>query len=147
VYSAPELAPQNISTGRPSQPQRPPGSKQCGVLLGTTHSPNLSPLNPHRSPVGHSASPLQAKEGRFLAAVVATESGCGCVLLQATRQIVTSKKMLHKTAQMIVAMRLFIDNFATPEAPTSTDVELWDPAFKQPWQQNPASLLVASKSP
>jgi hypothetical protein len=89
VYSAPELVPQNISTGRPSQPQRPPGSKQCGVLLGITYSLNLSPRNPQRSPAGHSASPLQAKEGPFSAAVVATESVCGRALPQATRQIVS----------------------------------------------------------
>jgi hypothetical protein len=42
VYSVREPTAQRISTGRPSQPQRPPGSIHEGVLLGTMHFPLLS---------------------------------------------------------------------------------------------------------
>ena len=54
-------AAQTISTGRASQPHRPPGSMQCESLLATTHRPLLSqPLvNPHRWPDGHCESIVQ----------------------------------------------------------------------------------------
>ena len=61
VNSVREPAAQKISTGWPSQPQRPPGSMQCVSLLGTTHRPLLSQphINPHRWPDGHCASFVQ----------------------------------------------------------------------------------------
>jgi len=41
VYSVGEPTPQKISTGRPSQPQRPPGSMHEVLLLGVMHMPWL----------------------------------------------------------------------------------------------------------
>jgi hypothetical protein len=63
VNSVREPIPQKISTGRPSQPQRPPGSKHEGFPLGTTHLPLLPqpPTNPHRSPEGHCESFVQLR--------------------------------------------------------------------------------------
>jgi hypothetical protein len=50
VNSAGEPTAQKISTGRPSQPQRPAGSMQEGLALGTMHLPLLAQPNvkPHR---------------------------------------------------------------------------------------------------
>ena len=61
VYSFCEPTAQKISTGRPSQPQRPPGSMQEGILLGATHLPLLPqpPVKPQRCPEGHCASFVQ----------------------------------------------------------------------------------------
>jgi len=55
VYSYLEFVAQKISTGRPSQPQRPPGSMHEALPLGTTHLPLLlhPPVNPQRWPDGH----------------------------------------------------------------------------------------------
>jgi hypothetical protein len=61
VNSVREPIAQNISTGRPSQPQRPPGSMHELFPLGTTHLPLLlqPPTNPHRWPEGHCESFVQ----------------------------------------------------------------------------------------
>jgi len=61
VNSVREPTAQKISTGRPSQPQRPPGSMQWLSRLGTMHLPLLSqpPVKPQRWPEGHSESFLQ----------------------------------------------------------------------------------------
>src|SRR3954467_13933916 len=50
AYSVREPTAQKISTGRPSQPQRPPGSMQWLSRLGTMHLPSLSqpPVKPQR---------------------------------------------------------------------------------------------------
>jgi len=50
VNSVREPTPQKISTGRPSQPQRPPGSIHELLPLGTMHLPLLSQpdVNPQR---------------------------------------------------------------------------------------------------
>jgi hypothetical protein len=71
VNSVREPAAQKMSTGRPSQPQRPPGSMQCASLLGTTHRPLLPQpdVNPHRWPDGHCESFVQLttlREAPFL---------------------------------------------------------------------------------
>lgn len=89
VYWLFESTAQRISTGRPSQPQRPPGSMQAVVLLGTTQLLNLSPRNPQRLPEGHSASLLHAKDGfdgrvSVVALLAATLAVCGRVLLHGT---------------------------------------------------------------
>jgi len=61
VNSAREPTPQKISTGRPSQPQRPPGSMHEFLPLGTMHFPLLSQpdVKPQRCPEGHCESCLQ----------------------------------------------------------------------------------------
>lgn len=61
AYSVDEPTAQKRSTGRPSQPQRPPGSKQCLSPLGTMHLPLLSqpPVKPQRWPGEHSESFMQ----------------------------------------------------------------------------------------
>ena len=50
VNSVFEPTPQKMSTGRPSQPQRPPGSMQRASLLRTMHLPLLAqpPAKPQR---------------------------------------------------------------------------------------------------
>jgi hypothetical protein len=48
VNSVREPTAQKISTGRPSQPQRPPGSMHEALPLGTTHLPLLS--QPEKKP-------------------------------------------------------------------------------------------------
>jgi len=61
VNSVRESTAQKISTDRPSQPHRPPGSMQWLSRLGTTHLPLLSQpyAKPQRWPEGHSESFLQ----------------------------------------------------------------------------------------
>ena len=68
VNSVREPIPQKISTGRPSQPQRPPGSMHERFLLGATHLPLLPqpPTNPHRSAEGHCESFVQLRASRVL---------------------------------------------------------------------------------
>jgi len=66
VYSVREPTPQKISTGRPSQPQRPPGSMHEVLPLGVMHLPWLRQptVKPQRCWEGHSASVLQLTPGR-----------------------------------------------------------------------------------
>jgi hypothetical protein len=61
VNSVRESTPQKISTGRPSQPHRPPGSMHDALPLGTMHLPLLSQpeVKPQRWPDGHCESFLQ----------------------------------------------------------------------------------------
>jgi hypothetical protein len=68
VNSVREPIPQKISTGRPSQPQRPPGSMHERFPLGTTHLPLFPqpPTNPHRSAGGHCESFVQLRPFRVL---------------------------------------------------------------------------------
>jgi hypothetical protein len=66
VYSVREPTPQKISTARPSQPERPPGSMHEVLPLGVMHLPWLRQptVKPQRCWEGHSASVLQLTPGR-----------------------------------------------------------------------------------
>jgi hypothetical protein len=81
VYSIRESIAQKISTGRPSQPQRPPGSMHEGVPLGTMHLPLLLQPNvkPQRWPEGHSASFVQLAAACGLALELVAPAVCACM--------------------------------------------------------------------
>jgi hypothetical protein len=79
---------QNRSTGRPSHPQRPPGSKHA-LPPGKTHVPYPSqpfaPVNPQRRPEGHSESLLHLaplSELRILRVSVASAVGAAGMLVE-----------------------------------------------------------------
>jgi hypothetical protein len=110
VYSAFESTAQRISTSRPSQPQRPPGSMQRVVLLGTMHLLNLSPRKPQRSPEGHSASLVQAKDG---CEGLSSDAAVAWVLAALP---VSGRALPHATRHRV---RAIIDSLNNTNAPTS----------------------------
>jgi len=100
VNSVRESTPQNMSTGRPSQPQRPPGSMHEVWPLGTTHLPLLSQpdVKPQRWPEGHCESFLQLTalcEPRVIELAVV----CVCALPHATMKLKTNSALYPDARQ------------------------------------------------
>ena len=102
MNSVREPTPQKISTGRPSQPQRPPESMQEFLPLGTMHFPLFSQPNvkPQRCPEGHCESFLQLsvlwepRKSELPVGVV-----CAWVLLHATTNPRTNATPYSDTKQ------------------------------------------------